>query len=78
MKKLLLLTILTGALVAPVNSNNKEQSSAQVYICTGTSAKAYHAKPNCSGIRGCKGAVKKVTIVEAKKMGRNACKICYQ
>lgn len=77
MKKLLLLTILAGALVTPANSTDKEQSSVQVYICTGASAKAYHAKSNCRGISGCKGTVKKVSLAEAKKMGRSACKICY-
>jgi hypothetical protein len=78
MKKLLLLTFLAGALVAPANSSNKEQSSAQVYICTGTSAKSYHAKSNCHGISSCKGTIKKVSLADAKKMGRRACKICYQ
>lgn len=77
MKKILLLTTLAGVLITPANNNN-EQSSAQVFICTGASAKTYHSQIDCRGIRGCKGAVKKVTIEEAKKTGRRECKICYK
>lgn len=49
-----------------------------VYICTGSSSVAYHKTSDCSGLRNCKGTVKKITLQEAQKLNRRACKICYK
>ena len=52
-------------------------SANYVYICTGGSAKKYHATQNCRGLNRCKGEVVKVSVEDAKSKGRTACKICF-
>jgi hypothetical protein len=49
----------------------------QVYICKGPSSKVYHKSDRCKGLSRCSTEVSKVTIEEAKKLGRRACKIEY-
>ncbi len=49
----------------------------QVYICNGPSSKVYHKSDRCKGLSRCSTEVSKVTIEEAKKLGRRACKIEY-
>lgn len=76
MKRFFLTLIFIGMLAIPVKSNETQQSATSVYICTGAYAKSYHIKPNCRGLSACKGQIKKVSLGEAQKQGRNACKIC--
>ena len=59
-----------GDVVEYENSNN-------VYICTGPSSKKYHAYPECKGLKKCSKEIKKVSKVEAVKLGRTQCKWCY-
>ena len=54
------------------------QSSDTVYICKGRYAKVYHTSANCSGLTNCKGGIEKVSLFEAKAMGRTPCKKCAQ
>lgn len=56
----------------------QNQDNAMVYICTGSSAYAYHCNRNCSGLRKCTGDIKRVTIEIAKSKGRKPCKRCYK
>lgn len=68
MKKVLVAFLLLFALSG---GNNK------VYVCTGPQSKCYHKTTKCRGIRSCSDDIKEVTLKEAQKMGRRACKICY-
>ena len=53
-------------------------AESKVWICTGSSAYAYHCDKNCRGLNRCGSEIKKVTLAQAKKMGRTKkCKICY-
>ena len=49
----------------------------QVYICKGPSSKVYHKSDRCKGLSRCSTEVFKVTVEDAKKLGRRACKIEY-
>lgn len=74
MKTLLLATFLSLFAV-----NSLEQSTT-VYISTGSSAYAYHARQSCRSLKRCneEGHVKAISLEKAKSMGRRACKICYK
>ncbi len=48
------------------------------YICTGPTAYAYHKTNNCKGLRRCTGEIKKISIKQAKKENRKACKLCFK
>jgi uncharacterized protein YgiM (DUF1202 family) len=47
-----------------------------VLICDSNSAYAYH-NHNCSGLNRCRHDVVRISIAEARKLGRTPCKICY-
>lgn len=49
-----------------------------VVVCMGSSSKRYHRTEYCRGLNNCQGGVKKITLEEAKRAGRTACKICYR
>ena len=49
-----------------------------VYICTGPTAYAYHKTDTCKGLRRCTGDIKKISLEQAKKENRKACKLCYK
>lgn len=44
-----------------------------VYICKGKYSKKYHYSESCRGLSNCKSSVNKVTLIEAKKIGRTLC-----
>jgi hypothetical protein len=71
MKKLLTLLLITLAF----SSFTLFQSI--VYVCKGPSSKVYHKSNSCKGLSHCSTQVYKVTVEEAKKMGRRECKIEY-
>lgn len=52
-------------------------TNSYVYICTGPKAKVYHRTTRCSGLNNCSGSIKKITVAQAKQMGRRACRKCY-
>ena len=69
-------------LSAPSNfeavAGKNKAAESKVWICTGKSAYAYHCDRNCSGLNKCRSEIKKVTLAQAKKLGRTKkCKICY-
>ena len=45
----------------------------EVYICKGTSSKRYHYVSNCRGLSNCSTDIYKVTLSEAKELGRTLC-----
>jgi hypothetical protein len=49
-----------------------------VYICTGPNAYAYHKTKTCRGLRHCTGEIKEISLAQAKKDNRKACKLCYK
>ena len=59
-------------------SNMRMDGNPTVVICTGSSSKRYHRTEHCRGLNNCQGGVKKITLEEAKRAGRTACKICYR
>lgn len=82
MKKfVLLLTIAMGVVVGSVSAMHHTEADAEatyVYICTGPKSTVYHKTDKCRGLKNCSTSVKKVTVQEAEKMGRRACKICIK
>lgn len=44
-----------------------------VYICKGPQSKKYHYKKDCRGLSRCSTDTYKVTLAEAKKIGRTLC-----
>lgn len=71
MKHLLCILLFIGSSLVFENDSNKT-----VYICTGSTAYAYHANKNCSGLSNCKGEIKAVTLSEAEQQNRKPCKKC--
>jgi hypothetical protein len=49
-----------------------------VFICKGPSSKVYHKSDRCKGLSRCSTQVFEITMAEAKKLGRRACKIEYR
>jgi hypothetical protein len=50
----------------------------QVFICKGPSSKVYHKSDRCKGLSKCSTEIFSVSIEEAKKLGRRACKIEFR
>lgn len=76
MKKVMLLFAMLCLIEPSVAFENRE-TAAQVYICTGPKAKAYHKTDRCRGLNRCSGKVVSVSLEKAKQMGRRPCGICY-
>lgn len=50
---------------------------SMVYVCTGPTARTYHATPNCRGLSRCSGDVVELSEDEAvDELQRRPCKIC--
>ncbi len=49
-----------------------------VFICKGPSSAVYHKSDRCKGLSKCSTQVFEITLAEAKKLGRRACKIEYR
>ena len=50
----------------------------QVFIGKGPSSKVYHKSDRCKGLSKCSTEIYNVSIEEAKKLGRRACKIEFR
>jgi hypothetical protein len=48
-------------------------SVSNVYICKGPESKKYHYTANCRGLSRCSTDIYKVTLAEAKEIGRTLC-----
>ena len=77
MKKLLLLAVMAMAFTSADMPQPTQEQTTYVYVCTGPSSKRYHRTPNCSGLNRCSREIKKITLQEAEKKGRTACKKCF-
>ncbi len=49
-----------------------------VYVWKGKSSKVYHKLKSCRGLSHCSTSIHSITLGEAKKMGRRACKIEFK
>lgn len=58
-------------------SGVRADESTTVVVCMGGSSKRYHKTEYCRGLNNCQGGLKRVSLEEAKRAGRTACKICY-
>ena len=67
MKTLLLLFVLFS------NSKCPTTPTTFVYICDSPSAKKYHLKENCKGLRSCQHRIVKITLEQAKRRGKTLC-----
>lgn len=45
-----------------------------VYICNSNTAKRYHLKKGCRGLKACKADIKEVTLKDALNRKRSLCK----
>ena len=57
------------------NSSHKKQETT-VLICVSKTAYAYH-RYRCRGLGRCTHSISKVSLNQAKRQGRRACKVCY-
>ena len=48
-------------------------TDTDVYICKGPQSKKYHYTKSCQGLRNCSTDIYKVTLTEAKELGRGLC-----
>lgn len=44
-----------------------------VYICDSKSGKKYHFTKTCRGLNACKASIKKLSLTDAKKLGKDLC-----
>lgn len=78
MKRRIFLTILLGSLYITGFKPVSLPKTDYVYICEGPYSKVYHKSEDCRGLSHCSTKIYKVTLEEAIKMGRRACKIEYR
>ena len=52
-------------------------SGPYVYICTGPQSQCYHKTSSCRGLNSCSKDIRKISLEDAKNMGRRPCRICY-
>jgi predicted lipoprotein with Yx(FWY)xxD motif len=48
-------------------------ASTDVYLCNSKGGKRYHFKKDCRGLSNCQAEIKKVTLDDAKKIGKTIC-----
>lgn len=72
-------TIVLSILLSLATGNTANQNIT-VYISTGCSAYAYHAKRSCRTLKRCnqEGHVQSVSMEKANSMGRKPCKVCIK
>ena len=81
MKKfILILSLLIGAGISQASPTFKPIKAApdSVYICVSTTGHKYHNDRECRGLAKCTHEIRKVSKVQAIKMGYTPCKICYR
>ena len=57
--------------------DEKSDTKDKVYVCTGGSAKRYHAVSDCKGLSNCRGDIEEMDKEEEEYMGRTPCRMCY-
>lgn len=51
---------------------------SEVFICKGPMSKVYHKSSRCKGLSSCSTEVYGISVGEAKRLGRRACRIEYR
>lgn len=67
-------TLIVGLLSVFLLSFSSQQA---VYVCKGKSSARYHKSNRCRGLNNCSTSIYKVSVAEAKRLGRTPCKIEY-
>ncbi len=67
--------IFLGFVLVSCKQKPTPENVREVYICTSSGAKAYHAREDCLGLANCSGDVKKVDKEEVS-FTRNPCSMC--
>jgi len=49
-----------------------------VYVCMSPTSYAYHSSDGCSGLNRCSHPLKAMSAADAQKLGKRACKKCWQ
>ncbi|UZO81539.1 hypothetical protein NBT05_03465 [Aquimarina sp. ERC-38] len=63
--------IILGVFFSSLTSYTKIE--AKVYICKGKGSKRYHYRQSCRGLSRCSSGIYKVSLQEAKQIGRTLC-----
>lgn len=58
-------------------NNTTKTIEKMVYVCTGPSAYRYHSRSSCRGLNRCSDDIERITISEARDLGRTPCGYCY-
>jgi len=73
MKQLIVLICLSFASFSYTSSFISDVNYTDVYICNSLNGKKYHFTKSCRGLNACKSDIKKMTIEDAKKIGKTLC-----
>lgn len=60
-------------LISIISCSSNEVGETYVYICKGPNSRAYHYNPHCRGLKQCTTELEKLTLREAKEIGRKLC-----
>jgi hypothetical protein len=71
--RLSIITVLIAILIQGYSSTG---SSDTVIVCISKTSYKYHAR-SCKGVKACTHEIKKVSIAEAREMGKTPCGFCY-
>lgn len=77
MRRRLILALLGGMLMLGSFTMPPVSKTDYVYICEGRYSKVYHKSDKCRGLSNCSTKIYKVTLEEARKLGRRPCKLEY-
>jgi hypothetical protein len=72
MKKFILLMSL-ALLTTSASVNVTTLTYKDVFICASKGGKKYHFSKTCRGLNACKATIKKMSLEEAKKIGKTIC-----
>lgn len=72
MKKFILLISL-AVLTSSATVNLPTVTYQDVFICDSKNGKKYHFSKTCRGLNACKASIKKLSLTEAKKIGKTIC-----
>lgn len=72
MKKFILLISL-AVLTGSATVNIPTEPFQDVFICNSKNGKKYHFTKTCRGLNACKAPIKKLTLTDAKKLGKTIC-----
>ena len=73
---LILICLILFSCCSDSRKRSSDRYGSTVYVCTGGYSKRYHATEDCRGLFRCRGEIIEMSVDEAKKNGRTACRIC--